>query len=795
MSNAPFPSKHSSILSFDLVCHLLNLPSWYEPISDKELEQIVLSQSTDIEILSQKTNDELARFIIYLRQRVELEEGYQNSLDRILHNLELPACDPDMATGIHKAFAAHVEVDTQQRSARTHYIQTMKGQLQRLAELKEKHDKSRRHHRKAMRGVAQQYLKTRLRDLPAARDAYEHKWQDIERTQAMSPTTATPSTPTSGGSHGFKGVMSMLPPATPKSGNQDHDPQQHASPEKANPTVSRSATMGVVGSKKPSIDLPSTPMTPTSTQRKLERFMKQFSTFNQDPSRITAKTARLKNEAIEADKHYRKTVLRLNHLRGRQSAVNDAARRAIQAQFEENARSIKDATQIIVKAETGTLDDIKHHLRRAEELLTSIDPTRDPALYDTLVHPEKYPVPDPVYYQNHHVGECPYMLFGISLIDYARQYRRSPPLLITRCIECIEQQEGLAKEGIYRVSGKQTHIDKLKSAFERDEPNVVPGKDDVPGDVYSVASLLKIFLRELSSPVFPFKLSDRITYSQIPDKQLRLMNLLTRLIKLPPPNYDTLKAVIEHLARLIALAEKNKMSAQNISLVFTPALFHDHNQAQRSPGEWYNDCVIEDLVMNCETLFADKDLRGASAITGVIDYGFEHLYEDHDDENLYNYDNDSPSTTSTFSILEQSLSDDESNKDAVVDENSNKDKDADDTTLLVCDTTTSPEEKRKSRKAHGLKVDTKPPEEEQEMTSSTREHDQPPPQQPQEQVPFATTINSATIPTSTSWLNQDPEIDNKKAAAVPPPLQRSATIGGGAISRHRSRQKFSKRIN
>lgn len=68
--------------------------------------------------------------------RVELEEGYQNSLDRILHNLELPACDPDQATGIHKALVAHVDVDTQQRAARTQYIQTMKGQLQRLAELK-----------------------------------------------------------------------------------------------------------------------------------------------------------------------------------------------------------------------------------------------------------------------------------------------------------------------------------------------------------------------------------------------------------------------------------------------------------------------------------------------------------------------------------------------------------------------------------------------------------------------------------------------------------------------------------
>lgn len=218
------------------------------------------------------------------------------------------------------------------------------------------------------------------------------------------------------------------------------------------------------------------------------------------------------------------------------------------------------------------------------------------------------------------------------------------------------------------------------------------------------------------------------------------------------------------------------MSAQNISLVFTPALFHDHNQAQRSPGEWYNDCVIEDLVMNCDTLFADKDLRGASAITGVIDYGFEHLYEEHDDENLYNYDNDSPSTTSTFSMLEHQLSDEES-KDAVDDHH--------DTTMLVCDTT-SHEEKRKSRKAHGLKVDTHRPEEEQEMTSSL-------PEQHHHKVPYAaTTINSATLPTSTSWLSQDPAADNKPA--VPPPLQRSATIGGG-ISRHKSRQQYSKRIN
>ena len=36
---------------------------------------------------------------------------------------------------------------------------------------------------------------------------------------------------------------------------------------------------------------------------------------------------------------------------------------------------------------------------------------------------------------------------------------------------------------------------------------------------------------------------------EIPDQELRLMNLLTRLLKLPPANYDTLKALVAHLSR------------------------------------------------------------------------------------------------------------------------------------------------------------------------------------------------------------------------------------------------------
>jgi hypothetical protein len=106
------------------------------------------------------------------------------------------------------------------------------------------------------------------------------------------------------------------------------------------------------------------------------------------------------------------------------------------------------------------------------------------------------------------------MIFGLSLTDYAIHHNgRSPPLIVTRCIDAVERLGGVQREGIYRVSGRQSAIDKLRQCFERDEEALEFGKSDVPEDVLAIASILKIYLRELSEPVFKFKLSDRLSYS------------------------------------------------------------------------------------------------------------------------------------------------------------------------------------------------------------------------------------------------------------------------------------------
>lgn len=117
--------------------------------------------------------------------------------------------------------------------------------------------------------------------------------------------------------------------------------------------------------------------------------------------------------------------------------------------------------------------------------------------------------PTRVYYDNYYYGKCKEILFGSSLNDYHMEHERSVPFLVTKCIAGVEQQGGLEKEGIYRISGRQTNVDALKNEFEKDEEAV----DIEKYDVFTIASVLKIYLRELKQPLFNLTMQDRIQYS------------------------------------------------------------------------------------------------------------------------------------------------------------------------------------------------------------------------------------------------------------------------------------------
>uniref|UniRef100_A0A665TGU7 Rho GTPase activating protein 45b n=1 Tax=Echeneis naucrates TaxID=173247 RepID=A0A665TGU7_ECHNA len=196
-------------------------------------------------------------------------------------------------------------------------------------------------------------------------------------------------------------------------------------------------------------------------------------------------------------------------------------------------------------------------------------------------------------------------LFGREFSQVAGCVSDGIPFIITKCISEIERR-ALKMKGIYRVNGVKTRVEKLCQAFENGK-ELVELSQCSPHDISNV---LKLYLRQLPEPIMLFRLynslmglakeslqSDGDTSeggdtesSGInpavgkgpelvdlgPDTDpeiLVLVDKLKELLKeLPKANLATLRYIIRHLRRIAELEEDNKMSPNNLGIVFGPSL-------------------------------------------------------------------------------------------------------------------------------------------------------------------------------------------------------------------------------
>uniref|UniRef100_A0A8D0HHG4 Rho GTPase activating protein 22 n=1 Tax=Sphenodon punctatus TaxID=8508 RepID=A0A8D0HHG4_SPHPU len=109
-------------------------------------------------------------------------------------------------------------------------------------------------------------------------------------------------------------------------------------------------------------------------------------------------------------------------------------------------------------------------------------------------------------------------IFGQRLEDtvqYERKYgQRLAPLLVEQCVDFIRER-GLTEEGLFRMPGQANLVKELQDSFDCGEKPLF----DSNTDVHTVASLLKLYLRELPEPVIPFaKYEDFLSCGQLLSK-------------------------------------------------------------------------------------------------------------------------------------------------------------------------------------------------------------------------------------------------------------------------------------
>ncbi|KAI1500671.1 hypothetical protein F5X99DRAFT_419093 [Biscogniauxia marginata] len=200
------------------------------------------------------------------------------------------------------------------------------------------------------------------------------------------------------------------------------------------------------------------------------------------------------------------------------------------------------------------------------------------------------------------------VVFGIAL---ARLYERDQfavPMVVHQCIQAVDLY-GLAVEGIYRLSGSATHVNKLKNLFDTDQDSQVldfRNPENFFHDVNSVAGLLKQFLRDLPDPLLTSEhYAGFIEAAKNDDDIVRRDSLHAIINGLPDPNYATLRALTLHLHRVMENSAVNRMNSQNLAIVFGPTLMGTAPGSNIADAGWQVR-VVDTILQNTYQIF-DED--------------------------------------------------------------------------------------------------------------------------------------------------------------------------------------------
>ncbi|KAF9105457.1 hypothetical protein BGX27_009619 [Mortierella sp. AM989] len=167
-------------------------------------------------------------------------------------------------------------------------------------------------------------------------------------------------------------------------------------------------------------------------------------------------------------------------------------------------------------------------------------------------------------------------IFGFPLEEAVRLSKISAstgvPAIVTRCIEYLDIM-GVEEVGLYRVSGSTTNVARLKAIFDNGNDYDFLQKGNEPQNPHDVAALLKLYLRELPSPLIPTDHMPNFNAIDFSDSKLQPIQKLKEALRhLPLENFILLGTLCQHLSNLADYESCTKMNISNLGLIFCPTL-------------------------------------------------------------------------------------------------------------------------------------------------------------------------------------------------------------------------------
>ncbi|KAF4077234.1 hypothetical protein AMELA_G00205640 [Ameiurus melas] len=174
---------------------------------------------------------------------------------------------------------------------------------------------------------------------------------------------------------------------------------------------------------------------------------------------------------------------------------------------------------------------------------------------------------------------------------------RVPPE-VQRCISHITLY-GLKVEGLYRCCGSVIKVAELVEKLRKAPDDVVLETNEV--SVQEVAGALKHFLRNSPQIIPSSEREGWVKAAAQPDLSNRLQEYCRLVKHLPPDNRAVLSTLFSHLYIMQLSSQVNKMTAQNLAVVFVPILFEDLAMNRNMVN------LTRELIVHHTAVFLSKD--------------------------------------------------------------------------------------------------------------------------------------------------------------------------------------------